>query len=120
MDAVAEEQASIVGVALVGGPDETVGGGNVAMDGRGRQDGPAVQGRTRRDQVPALNTPKTRCHVAQLGIVLLELPIDVGALHGYLAGTEENLRRSSALRALANGSISTRGSIGESTNPRCR
>ena len=51
---------------------------------------------------------------------LLELPIDVGALHGYLAGTEENLRRSSALRALANGSISTRGSIGESTNPKCR
>ena len=57
VDAVAEEQASVVGVALVGGPDETGGGGNVAMDGGGPQDGLAVQGRTRRDQVSARNTP---------------------------------------------------------------
>ena len=47
-------------------------------------------------------------------------PLHIGSLHGYLAGTEESLRRSSALRALAKGNIGSRGSIGESTNPRCR
>ena len=47
-------------------------------------------------------------------------PLHIGSLPGYLAGIEESLWRSSAFRALANGSISTRGSTGESTNPRCR
>ena len=43
----------------------------------------------------------------------------IGSERGAL-GRPSGYGRSSALRALAKGSISTRGSTGESTNPRCR
>ena len=46
-------------------PFHNAGIRKVAMDGGGPQDGLTVEGRTRRDQVPARNTPLAQWHGAQ-------------------------------------------------------
>ena len=48
---VAEKETGTVGIALVGGPDKTVGVGNVAMDRLCSKDGLAVKSRARGNQV---------------------------------------------------------------------
>ena len=64
--AVAKKQASIVRIALIGGPDEAVSIGKTVMDGFGPQDGLAELGRARRNKVPARNAPTAQRDTAQL------------------------------------------------------